>query len=496
MKRKPASKKAPQPEYVCSACGKMQVAFRAECGGCGAFSTYITIAEARARGLALPIGLGDAESAPCVYMETSIVGLDVVASSGPGLVRGCAYLVTGGPGAGKSTLLVQAAVHLAKAFRVTYAFLEPGEDFINRLALRLHLDMSGVRGVSADSVDQLIARIGNCDVAILDSLQGLSRRSGEPIDTITHRLAEHGHETGTTWLLIGHINKDGDTSGVMAIEHWVDTTIHLSREHGRGLRVLSAGKNRNGKECVSFLRMTEGHGLVDVPDASSYLLADRSAGEVGSCVGVVLVEGWQGTASKAGVAPVLIEVQALTALIDRTESGKLAHPPRIVASGVEGDRMRLILDVLKQRAGVDVSEHDVTVNVCGDLTVKDRGLEVPVALAVASAVRGQPLPADLCAWGEIDLTGRVRGVVDTEARRAEAKNAQFGQVVHQGHLREAIDALLIKPESTKLRPRATRSDDAREPDAGRDRAVRVPAAAGGRGAKGARRPVRAAPASR
>lgn len=484
------------PNYYCTECSSLRKKYRSQCPICSAYSTFITVDQARARGLALPIGSGT--GVRLHYMRTSIVGLDEVASTGPGLVRGVCYLVTGGPGAGKSTMLIQVAVHLSRSKRVVYAFLEPGEDFVGALSLRLGLDMSRVRGVDADSVDQLIERVGNVDVVILDSLQGLSQRSGEPIDTIAHKLAEHGHATGTTWLLIGHINKEGDVSGVMATEHWVDTTLHLSREHGQGLRVLSAGKNRYGPEQVRFLRMDKKAGLVDMPDASSYLLADRVPGEVGSCVAAVLVQGWQGTAPQAGVAPVLVEVQALASRIGRNEeTGKLYHPSKIVASGVPSDRVRLILEVLGQKTSIDTSEYDITINVCGDMDVKDRSLEAPVALAVASAIRDQALPPDLCAWGEIDLTGRIRGLTSTDDRAEMAGKSGFGKVLHVGRVSDAIDSLLIDPASRagdtspRGKPRQAvpgrahggkrarsvkpAAADARKPDARRKNAVRVPA---------------------
>lgn len=487
------------PRFLCTVCGELRIKFRSRCPSCGNYSTLITIEQARARGLALPIGMGDGAGKRPHYMTTPIVGLNEVASSGPGIVRGICYLFTGDPGAGKSTLLIQTAVHLSRRRRVIYAFLEPGEDFIGALSMRLGLDMSHVRGVTAESVDELIERVAGAEIAILDSLQGLSQRSGEPIDEIAHKLAEHAHETGTTWLLIGHINKDGDVSGVMATEHWVDATLHLSREYGQGLRVLSSGKNRYGPERVRFLRMTEDQGLVDVPDASSHLLADRVAGEIGSCVGVVLVEGWKGTAAKAGTAPVLVEVQALTSIIETNEkTGKLAHPPRVVVSGIPADRVRLVLEVLAQRADVDTSDVDVTVNVCGDLDVSDRGLEAPVALAIVSAIKGVPLPADMCAWGEIDLTGRLRGVVDTKARAAEAKTAGFANVVSSGRLIDAISTLIDSQSSRRDNPK--RRDrkpaaDARKPDARRRRAVPVPADTGRVRKKGARGRVRLAKAS-
>jgi DNA repair protein RadA/Sms len=452
----------------------------------------ITIDRARERGLALPIGSGGGSERRIHYVMTPITSLNEVASSGPGIVRGIAYLLTGGPGAGKSTLLIQVAVAIAsKRYRVVYAFLEPGEDFIHALSLRLGLDMSRVRGVSADSVDELIERVGNADFVVLDSLQGLSQRCETPIDEIALRLAKHAHETNTTWFLIGHINKEGDVSGVMATEHWVDTTIHLSREYGQGLRVLSSGKNRYGEEQVRFLRMTRDHGLVDVPDASSHLLADRAAGVVGSCVGAVLVEGWQGSGPKAGVATVLVETQALVTPIPLNEkTGQPVHPPRIVASGVPSDRMRVILAVLKN-AGQDIDGHDVTVTVCGGIerNIKDRSLEAPMALAILSSFRKCPVPAEVCAWGEVDLTGRLRSLADGDNRSREAVKAGFRTLVHTGSLSAVADELLIDTQSkaSQTRPRGRTPADARMPDARREISIRVPAKPGRVRKKGARR---------
>lgn len=479
-----------QARYICTACGGLRKKYKSRCPFCDRYLTLISIGEAREEGFALPLGKGESFGKRPHYMTTSIDGLDDIAS-GHGLVQGICYLVTGGPGAGKSTMLIQVAAHLGRKRRVAYAFLEPGEDFVEMVGARLGLDMHRIRGVSAESMDELIARTAGADVVILDSLQGLAQRSEDSVDDIAHKLALHAHATKSTWILVGHINKEGDPTGVMAIEHWVDTTIHLSPEHGRGLRVLSCGKNRYGPERVRFLQMTEDKGLVDVPDASSYLLADRSPGEVGSCVAAVLVHGWKGAAARPGVAPVLVEVQALTSRIGVRDNGKLDHSPRVTVSGLPADRARLVLEVLSQKAGVDVSDYDVTVNVCGSLEVDDRSLEAPMALAVTSAIRQVPLPQDLCAWGEIDLVGRIRGLASTKDRVEEAKKAKFTRIAHEGRLADVLGAVLIGVESTgssrHTRDRAGpgKAVDARKRDARRPHSVRVPAVARGMRAEGA-----------
>jgi DNA repair protein RadA/Sms len=509
-------------KYVCSACIDLRRKYKSRCPECGSNFTFITIEEARRRGLALPMSLDTGPKKAVHYMLSKIDGLDEVASDGPGIVRGAAYLLSGDPGAGKSTLLLQALAQISKKRRVAYAFLEPGGDFVRIVAHRIGIDIGHIREVDAETVDELLERTKGCDLVVLDSLKALADRCGVAIDEIARRLAESGHETGTTWILIAHINKDGDVAGVVATEHWVDATLHLSGDYGHEkLRVLSSAKNRYGEEHVRFLRMTKDKGLVDVPSASSHLLADRVSGQPGSCVGVPFVLGHRAD-NRQAAAPVLVEVQALVSEVPTNpETGKLLRQPRLTCDGkgLEAARIRRLLDVLRIRLGVRASECDVTVNVCGDLEIGDKALDVPIAMAIASAARDKPLPDKFCAWGELDLNGIVRSVTGTEAREIEARRAGFEPAVKSGmKLRGLIDSLLIddrvipidvardrkqskqahEPRRPAVPPRA--APDARDSDARRPRAVRVPAEPRGVRAKGAGRrvqlPAAARPATR
>jgi DNA repair protein RadA/Sms len=414
------------PPYICAACGSPRKRYvsRCECGGC---LTIITLDEARRRKMAVPMGLNPGPKKAVHYMLTRILGFDEVCSKGPGIVRGATYSFSGEAGGGKSTILLQAASHLSRRYRVSYSFLEPGGDFVRMTAERIGIDISHVRELEGDTLDELIERSAGSDVVIIDSASELAKRSGMPLDEIARRFTVHGHETHTTYILICHINAEGDIAGVVATEHAVDATMHLSREYGAGVRVLSSGKNRYGPERVRFLKMTEDKGLVDVPSMSSHLLTDRIPGTPGSCVAVPLVLGRK-MDGKQGSTPVLVEVQALVGLVpSNAETGRLMRQPRLTpdGGGLTASRLRRILDVLRLRADVDTSAYDVTVGVCGDLEIDDKALDMPIALAIASAFCKVPLPDNFSAWGELDLNGIVRGVVRTDDRLEEAARAKF-----------------------------------------------------------------------
>jgi DNA repair protein RadA/Sms len=466
------------PAFICSACGDLRHKYRAQCAGCGAYLTYLTMAQARGRGLALPIGMNGGSGKRLHHMTTGVEGLDAMCSRAGGLVRGKCYMIVAAPGSGKSTLWLQVCAHIGQRRRVVYAYLEEGEDTAEAMMMRLGLPLGHVLGVEAESVEQLCERTAGADLVVLDSLQGLRNRCGLPEEKIAEALGNHAHATGQTFVLISHVNKEGEARGTMETQHWVDVVLEMSGEKGQALRLLAASKSRCGPtDRVRFLRMTE-HGLVDVPDASSYLIADRTPGEPGSAIAAVLVKRGEGTAS------VLVEVQAMLTAVDTKADGSTARPGRVVCDAIDGARLRIILNVL-EKVGVETRSFDLTVKVCGDIKgIDDQGIDLPVALAVVSASRDTPLP-EICAWGEVDLVGHIRGVAAREQRLEEAKRAQFKPIEPGQHksLRELIDTLLIDPVSkvSKIPRHGRAAADTREPDAGRRGAARVPAPVAGGG---------------
>jgi DNA repair protein RadA/Sms len=460
------------PRYVCTACGDMRVNFKGRCPSCGSPSTLVPIASARTRGIALPIGLGGKGKVPGKPpMRTGIVGLDEMASTRGGLVHGKCYMLVAAPGSGKSTMCLQVCAFVAgQGHRVIDVYIEEGEDTAEGLMERLGLPPGSILGVEVETLEQLFERTAGADLVVLDSLQGLRNRCGKPEEEIADEIGKHCHETGKTFILISHVNKEGEAHGAMETQHWVDAVLELSGKKGDALRLLASSKNRLGPtDRVRFLRMT-GRGLVDMPDASSFLLTDRTPGEVGSAVAAVLIQRGEGSAA------VLVEVQAMLTEVEAKMDGSPARAGRLVCASVDGARMRVIMNIL-EKIGISTRGFDVTVNVCGDIEISDRGLDLPVALAVASAKRDTPLP-EVCAWGELDLVGHIRGVTAAEQRAEEAKRAKF-KLVEGKKLREVIDTLLIEPSSAGSLPRHARAaaPDAGQPDARRGRTVRVPAAA-------------------
>ena len=432
------------PRFVCTSCGDLRVKFKSQCPGCGLYSTLILITQARSRGIALPIGMRGGARKRQEYLTTGIAGLDAMASSAGGLARGKCYTMIAPPGCGKSTLWLQVAAHVAEHHRAIYAYLEEGEDTAEGLLERLGLPVGRVLGIEAESLEQLFERTAGADLVVLDSLQGLRNRCGTPEEQLADAIGKHSRETGTTFVLISHVNKEGEARGTMEALHWVDAVLWMSGKKGDPLRVLAASKNRVGPtDRMRFLRMTP-RGLVDVPDASSFLLADRAPGETGSAVGAVLIQREEGT------AVVLVEVQAMVTAVEAKQDGSPARAGRLVCDRVDAGRLRVLLNVL-EKIDVSVRGYDVTLIVCGDISVDDRGFDLPVTLAIASAVRGMPLP-EICAWGELDLVGRIRPVTAHQMRLEEAQRASF-KPVEGTRLRDVIDELLIAPSPQRV-PRA------------------------------------------
>lgn len=471
-----------QPRFVCTACGDLRVKFKSQCPNpnCGRFSTLVPIAQARSRGVALPIGMRGGVRKRQEYLLTGVAGLDAMASKAGGLARGKCYTMIAPPGCGKSTLWLQVAAYIAESHRAIYAYLEEGEDTAEGLLERLGLPVGRVLGIEAENLEQLFERTAGADLVVLDSLQGLRNRCGLPEEQLADKIGKHARETGTTFILISHVNKEGEARGTMEALHWVDAVLWMSGKKGDPLRVLAASKNRLGPtDRLRFLRMTGG-GLVDMPDASSFLLANRTPGVAGSVVGAVLMQREDGT------AVVLVEVQAMVTPVESKLDGSPARAGRVVCDRVDGGRLRVILNVL-EKIGVSLRGYDVTVIVCGDISVDDHGFDLPVALAIASAARDTPLP-EVCAWGELDLVGCIRPVTGHEMRLEEAVRAGF-KAVEGKNLRAVIDELLIDPVSkTSKIPRDARAAaDARKPDARRKGSVRVSAPARRVRKKGARR---------
>jgi DNA repair protein RadA/Sms len=380
-----------------------------------------------------------------VRLPTGIGEIDRVL--GGGLVPGSVVLLGGEPGIGKSTLLLQAAAGLitgtartdvpaaaprragsdeaAGAGRVLYATGEESAGQVRLRASRLGL-LEGPAGdrisvVAESEVGRIVdlARELRPQALIVDSIQTITSDDLEgPAGSVgqvrecTMRLMEVAKLDGVPVILVGHVTKDGSLAGPKALEHLVDAVLSLEGERTATMRLLRATKNRFGStDEVGVFEMAE-HGLAEVEDPGRAFLAVTDEHAPGSVAGAAL----------EGTRPLLVEVQALVA------PGGYGSPRR-TASGMDANRLSLLVAVLGRRAGIGLGSHDVYANLAGGLDLADPGLDLPLALALASSLRDRQVPRDLIAIGEVGLLGELRAVPGLERRLREAARAGFAMAI-------------------------------------------------------------------
>ncbi|HEX3479324.1 MAG TPA: DNA repair protein RadA [Kofleriaceae bacterium] len=364
-------------------------------------------------------GLDDAGAIGAGARRTSGIGeLDRVL--GGGMVAGTLILLGGDPGVGKSTLLVQALAGLAADGRVLYA---TGEESIAQTALRARrvgAAAAALTVVAETDVERILGHaqarppavlavdsIQTVYTPLLDSIPG----SLAQVRECASRLMQFAKTTGTPTIIVGHVTKDGAIAGPKTLEHLVDVVLQLEGDGGP-YRILRAHKNRFGSTQEIGVFEMRGAGLAEVKNPSAHLLAERPVGAPGSIV----------VASADGMRPLLVEVQALVAPAS-------AGIGRRTAAGVDGNRVALLLAVLAQRAGCNVLDRDVFVNIAGGLRLAEPAIDLGVACAVASSARGRALDAHTVVFGEVGLAGEVRAVPLCDQRLAEAARLGFRRAI-------------------------------------------------------------------
>ena len=428
--------------HVCSECGAQEAKWHGQCPTCGSWNTLVEelLAQESAPGARrlravggtadgnAPKRLRDVGSAPVERMSTGIGELDRVL--GGGLVPGSLTLLGGSPGIGKSTLTNMVLGHLAGAGHVTlYVSGEESAEQVRLRAERLAGDPSvggapralDVPILAETELESVLATLAAQKPAacVIDSVQTLrsAELSGAPgsvgqVREVAARVMELAKQQGTAVILVGHVTKDGGLAGPRVLEHLVDCVLQFEGERERPYRELRALKNRFGSTNEAGLFEMRQGGLVEVLDASARFVAEATRAP-GSVV----------LATMEGSRPLLVEVQALVA---RSE----LEQPRRVVSGLDRNRVALVLAILGRHGGVGTGACDVFVNVVGGVRVDEPGCDLAVALAVASAARGVSLAGSPRAcFGELGLTGELRWVGHPERRLQEAARHGLGEVV-------------------------------------------------------------------
>jgi DNA repair protein RadA/Sms len=334
-------------------------------------------------------------------------------------------LLGGSPGIGKSTLTAMALGNMAGAGRRTlYVSGEESAAQVRLRAERLGAAALSVPAIAETATDAVVATLEQerPEVCVVDSIQTL--RAGEmggapgsvaQVREAATALMEVAKRAGTAVVLVGHVTKEGSLAGPRALEHLVDCVLTFEGERERSYRTLRALKNRFGSTSdVAVFEMRSG-GLIEVADPSARFV-DEATAAPGSCV----------LCSMEGSRPLLVEVQALVAPTEIV-------PPRRIASGIDRNRLSLVIAVLARHAGLSLAGAEVFVNVAGGVRVDEPGADLAVAMALASAQRAEPLrSADerpLACFGEVGLTGELRHVAHPERRVAEALKFGLGPVV-------------------------------------------------------------------
>jgi DNA repair protein RadA/Sms len=446
-----------QSRYVCQACGAAQLRWEGQCRDCGGWNTLVETvvrAETRKRAVAGPAtgaealaGAGADEGAP--RRPLGIGELDRVL--GGGIVAGSVILLGGEPGIGKSTLLLQVAAAVAAAPDGGHVLYASGEESAGQLRLRAArlgiLDGAAgraIRVVAERDIGRVVelARSDLPGLLIVDSIQTavVEELDGPPgsvgqVRESAARLGELAKATGTSVVLVGHVTKDGTLAGPKTLEHLVDVVLGLEGERSGGLRLLRSPKNRYGStEEVGVFEMLE-EGLVEVPDPARAFLGEHPEPAPGSVVGATL----------EGTRPILVEVQALTA------AGAVGTPRR-TTSGLDPNRLALLIAVLGRRAGIGLSGHDVYANLAGGLAFDDPALDLPLCLALASSLRDAAVSPGTIAIGEVGLLGELRGVPGLERRLREARRLGFERAVVPAaagrRVAEAPPGLTVAPAAT------------------------------------------------
>src|SRR5690349_17419960 len=423
--------------YACQECGAQSQKWLGRCPECQAWNSLV-------EETAVPIAAGAGAAAASAGARYSLAAnggprlyedIDTVVSTrlttgidefdrvlGGGVVPGSLVLIGGEPGIGKSTLLLQAAAHFANTCGpVLYCSGEESEHQIKSRGERLGVERAPLYLLAETCLERILDEIARLKPAliIVDSIQtvfSLKFQSapgsiGQVRESATQLLfAAKGQNIPT--FLVGHVTKDGNLAGPKALEHIVDTVLYFEGEKHHAHRVVRAVKNRFG--AVSELGVFEmtGKGLQPVANPSALFLAERPVGAPGSAV-LCCIEGSR---------PLLVEVQAL---VSTSSYGNA----RRMASGIDQNRLSLLLAVLEKRAGLNLLGEDVFINVAGGMTVDEPAADLAIVGAVASSLRNRPIRAGTAVFGEVGLAGEIRGTAQAALRIREAAQMGFTRII-------------------------------------------------------------------
>lgn len=417
-------------KFSCQECGYDSPKWMGKCPGCQSWNTMVEEIETvvRTQGMTSSIPKTKEKAVPIIHIESSSEPRVVTSNKelnrvlGGGIVPGSLILVGGDPGIGKSTLLLQTSFELTQAQqKVLYI---SGEESIKQTKLRAdRLNASSpllyvLCETNLELIEEAIQET-NPDFLVIDSIQTVFHPAITSAPGTVSQVREcTGHfmriakGKGIATVLVGHVTKEGAIAGPRMLEHMVDCVLYFEGERHHSYRVLRAVKNRFGSTNeIGIFEMQE-VGLVEVSNPSELFLSERPLGVAGSAV----------VASMEGTRPVLVEIQALV-------SSTNFPSPRRMAAGVDHNRLSLIIAVLEKRMGMFLQNQDAYLNVAGGIKLDEPAVDLAIAISIASSFRDQATQPFDVVFGEIGLTGEIRGVSRIDQRVKEAEKLGFRRVI-------------------------------------------------------------------
>jgi len=412
--------------FFCQQCGYESAKWMGQCPACKEWNTFteepVLVTgnadkkRSRTGTVANPRAISEIEKDEAARVNTGIGELDRVL--GGGTVPGSLILVGGDPGIGKSTLLLQVCRNMSGAgYDVLYI---SGEESLTQIKLRAERigdfddRMKLLCETDLDAIEECIVK-SHPSCIVIDSIQTMSdpNVSSSPgsvsqVRESTNTLLKIAKTMNITVFIVGHVTKEGTVAGPRVLEHMVDTVLYFEGDRHASYRVLRAVKNRFGSTNeIGVFEMSE-QGLIEVDNASAYMLDGRPEGASGSVV----------VCSMEGTRPILLEIQAL---IVRTSFGM----PRRQAAGADYNRVNLLMAVLERRTGLKLSDCDAYVNLTGGIRVNEPAIDLGMAMAIASGFKNRAIDPGTVVFGEVGLSGEVRSVSQAESRVKEAARMGF-----------------------------------------------------------------------